>query len=265
MNLPPEFELFTGQARRAVWLAYREAQRFDHDSLASVHLLAGLVRDEAGEIATAFREQSIEPAKVVDAIEESLERIPANPGLPIYMTPRVNKALAAAIDLAFRERQARAGPAHLLLAMIGDPETMTRAVLENASFDCERGERTLCAAAADPDRDTLLHQSGFDADRVPLDPSADELMQLIAGRWSAKGPAAVVHDLGLEENAKLSYHAYLNLIDPAAQSSGSYAGEDADLSLRGPNELHRVPAYAMLSCLLFLMALTVLLVAVWGK
>jgi ATP-dependent Clp protease ATP-binding subunit ClpC len=79
MDAVLQFEKLTGQARRAVWLAYQEAQRFDHDYLASEHLLAGLLREGSTEIAAVFREQDIKPEEVIEKLEMTLAQ--AQPGI----------------------------------------------------------------------------------------------------------------------------------------------------------------------------------------
>src|SRR4051794_84798 len=105
------FESFTGQARRAVWLAYREAERFDHDFLSTEHLLAGLLRDGAGEIAAMLREQAIEPAAVLAEVESSLADEPVSSSSSFCLTPRLVRAFATAVELAWAAQERSAGPA----------------------------------------------------------------------------------------------------------------------------------------------------------
>jgi hypothetical protein len=182
MDAAPSFERLTGQARRAVWLAYQEAQRFDHDYLASEHLLAGLVREGSAEVVRVFREQQITPDEILERLEMTLAQTqPVSQATAIFLTPRAHRTLAAAIELARQEHATVAGPKHVLLAMLTDAENSTRAFLDDLGFDAPRGEQSLRDAALAPNRDMLVQAAPGGGDNVPIDPTAAQLTQLLAG------------------------------------------------------------------------------------
>src|SRR5438132_9787669 len=101
MDSAPNFALFTGQARRAILLAYQESQRFDLDYLASEQLLTGLVREGSAEVARVFSEQLIPTDEVIAKVEASLAGAePSSAATDIFLTPRARKSLDEAIDIA---------------------------------------------------------------------------------------------------------------------------------------------------------------------
>ncbi len=190
MDSAPQFDRFTGQARRAIWLAYQEAQRFDHDYLASEHLLAGLLREGSVEIARVFRDQDLKPDDVLEKLEMTLALTESGPDTAsIFLTPRAKQSLAQAVELARQAHAPLAGAPHILLSMMIDPETSTREFLENLGFDIERGERSLRDAALAPNRDLLVQAAPAGADGPRIDPTAFQLAQLLAG----DGPHVDLH------------------------------------------------------------------------
>lgn len=181
----PQFDRFTGQARRAIWLAYQEAQRFDHDYLASEHLLAGLLREGTADVASAFRDQDIEPAEILERLEASLaQATDGSLATVVSLTPRATQALLAAAEAARARGDERAGAADLLLALILDRESAIAGFLEDAGFDLEQAAAALRSAVDSPNRDLLVTASTNDSarpDGARVDPTAAQLAELFAG------------------------------------------------------------------------------------
>src|SRR5690242_11397016 len=86
------FGRFTGQARRAIWLGYQDAQRFEHDFLATEHLLIGLLREGARDVAEVFTRQSIEPRSVIEKLETLFVQATQGPEQAVIcLTPRARQ------------------------------------------------------------------------------------------------------------------------------------------------------------------------------
>lgn len=172
------FERFTGQARRAIWLAYHEAQRFDHDYLATEHLLMGLLREGAGDVADVFARQAIEPGSVIQKLETLLVQADAGPEqAAICVTPRAREAMTRAVELAEQAHLAEANSAHLFLALLIDPDAGSRSLLDDVGLNVARAEAELRSASAAPNRDRLVQSAAAAAGR--LDPTADQLAQML--------------------------------------------------------------------------------------
>ena len=185
MEPAPNFEQFTGQARRAILLAYQEAQRFDHDFLASEHLLGGIVREGSSEIAHVFREQGIGPDEILEKLEQSLAQAQPGPmSASICLTPRARYALVAAADLARDAQEGRVDSPQILLALIDDSEGTTRPFLEELGFDADRGCAALRQARVAPNRDLLVTVDDRELSRATanrVDPTAAQLTHLLSG------------------------------------------------------------------------------------
>lgn len=182
MDPAPNFELFTGQARRAILLAYQESQRFDLDYLASEQLLAGLVREGSTDIARVFGEQLIPADEVLSKVEASLAATDeTSAATDIFLTPRARQALDDAVDFARQTHQPQASPAHILRALLADSEGSIHGLLEDLGFDVERGLRVLGDGAAAVNRD-LLVQSSPSSEGARVDPAPQQLAQLFAGQ-----------------------------------------------------------------------------------
>lgn len=185
MESLPNFELFTGQARRAIWLAYQEAQRFDHDYLASEHLLAGVLREGSLEIAKVFRDQGIATTEIVEKLEPLLAQAEPRPLVPnVCLTPRAVRALNAAVDLALHVGDRRANSPQLLQAIINDPDSVARKFLDELGFDAHRGAADLRDASVAPNRDQLVTSAVSESDlnrpeSSRVDPTAAQLAQLL--------------------------------------------------------------------------------------
>jgi hypothetical protein len=181
MHPAPEFERFTGQARRAIWLAYQEAQRFEHDFLASDHLLAGLLREGSREISHVFREQHVESDDILAKLEMALAQSqPAPSAGSVFLTPRANRELFEAVQLARQGHATQANATHILLAMLADPDGSTREFLEQLGLDVERAGASLRRAALAPNRDLLVQAASLGADAGRADPTPAQLAQLLA-------------------------------------------------------------------------------------
>src|SRR5262249_53772005 len=58
------FQGLSGQARKAVQLAYREARRLDQDCVSSQHLLVGVLEEGSGTVARLLAARGLTPEKV---------------------------------------------------------------------------------------------------------------------------------------------------------------------------------------------------------
>src|SRR5437868_6418494 len=130
------FERFTGQARRVLWLAYQEAQRFDHDFVGAEHLLIGVLREGSDDILALLRRHGLDRDVVVAQLDPVLLSANPNPmGGQAYLTPRVERVLEHAVQAAAREGLPQAGVGHLLVALLADPETETQRILTDLGVD----------------------------------------------------------------------------------------------------------------------------------
>ncbi len=125
-------ENFTERAQRAVQLAAREAERFNHPYIGTEHLLLGLVALDEGVAVEVLEDMDVE----LDDVRIAVERMVGFGGetktkgeLPY--TPRSKKVLHLAMAEAQAMNQPLAGTEHLLLALLREGEGVAAQVLQS--------------------------------------------------------------------------------------------------------------------------------------
>ena len=150
------FDVYTLQARRAVFFARSEASEFGSDRIESHHLLLGLLRADA-----ALRDRFL-PSQDA-AIRETLvarfpfgKEIPTHADLPISKEAKHN--LAYAQEEASRMK-AKCGPKvrteHLLLGLLREEGSFAAELLRDRGLELAAVRKQI-AAGPFPDQDDLL-------------------------------------------------------------------------------------------------------------
>ncbi len=124
------FERFTDRARRVMGLANQEAQRFNHESIGTEHILLGLIKEGSGVAANVLRNLGVDLKRVRMEIEK---KVPSGHEMVtmgrLPFTPRAKKV----IELAFEEARALGhnyvGTEHLLLGLLRESGGVAAQVL----------------------------------------------------------------------------------------------------------------------------------------
>ncbi len=130
-------QIFSEPSRKSIELANDEARRLNHDYIGTEHLLLGLIRGGPNKVTQIFEDASLEPQKLVLAIEDVIQpntnAACAKKSLPV--TARSKKCL----ELAKLEAQALQSkeiePEHILLALLKDDEGVATQILSMYDFD----------------------------------------------------------------------------------------------------------------------------------
>ena len=132
------FGNFTARAQRAIQLAAREADRFNHPYIGTEHLLLGLVALGEGVAVEVLEELDV----ALDDVRIAVERMVGFGGetktkgeLPY--TPRTKKVLQLAVAEARAMQQQLAGTEHLLLALLREGEGVAAQVLQSLNVRME--------------------------------------------------------------------------------------------------------------------------------
>jgi ATP-dependent Clp protease ATP-binding subunit ClpC len=132
-------ERFTRPAGRVVELAGEEAKDLGHGWLGTEHLLLGLLREWEGVGPRALRASGLElgfarrrTVELVGSAGEAGQRV----GEP-RPTPRARRLLRRAEPEAWRRGAAKAGTAHLLLVLLGDPDGLAYKIVADAGVSPE--------------------------------------------------------------------------------------------------------------------------------
>src|SRR5687768_9820849 len=111
------WQRFTERARKVVFYAQEEAQKFGEGYVSTEHLLLGLVRAE-GTAIEVLKALKIGANRVRQEVEKQLPRGDARPSQDMTLTPRAKRV----IDLAYRNAKNLndnfIGTEHLLLGLI---------------------------------------------------------------------------------------------------------------------------------------------------
>ncbi|MFA6632678.1 MAG: ATP-dependent Clp protease ATP-binding subunit, partial [Kiritimatiellia bacterium] len=160
------FGHFTERAQRALQLAAREAERFNHPYIGTEHLLLGLVALGEGVAVEVLEELGVS----LDDVRIAVERMVGFGGdtktkgeLPY--TPRTKKVLQLAVSEAQSMQQQMVGTEHLLLALLREGEGVAAQVLQSLNVRIDEvldGVRRCLEAMEEADEE----EDGFDpADR----------------------------------------------------------------------------------------------------
>jgi ATP-dependent Clp protease ATP-binding subunit ClpC len=132
------FEKFSERARRVLSLANEEAQRFNHNYIATEHILLGLVRETDGVAAKVLSNLGVERNKVRSAVEFIIGRGERAATGEKGLTPRTKKVVELAVDEARRLNHHYIGTEHLLIGLLREGEGVAAGVLESLQVNLDK-------------------------------------------------------------------------------------------------------------------------------
>lgn len=122
------FERFTDHVRRALVLAQDEARGLDHRTIGTQHLLLGLIQEDEGVAAMAFRALDIAHEAVRDCVTEQ-NVAHGSPEGHIPFTRRAKKVLELSLREALQLGHNYVGTGHVVLGIIREGEGLGAAAL----------------------------------------------------------------------------------------------------------------------------------------
>lgn len=134
---------FSPDVGKIVRLANQEAHRFNHEYIATEHLLLGLVKHRDNLAAKLLRKRGID-TRIIRAEVEKLVR--SGPDMvtahKLPMTPRAKRVLELALEEAAALAHEGAGPEHLLFGLLRERDGVAGQVLSALGVDlfATRGE-----------------------------------------------------------------------------------------------------------------------------
>ncbi|HCM88621.1 MULTISPECIES: ATP-dependent Clp protease ATP-binding subunit [Vagococcus] len=130
-------ELFTEKAKKALENAQLQAKYFKQDSVATEHLLLGLIKEPKGIAGKVLRSFDLNEEQIFEEIEQITQygqKVTKYTGLLPY-SPRAKQILSYASAEAKRIGAPNVGTEHILLALIKDEEVLGARVLTNLEID----------------------------------------------------------------------------------------------------------------------------------
>lgn len=173
------FTHLTGQARRVLQIAHREAFGRNHDYLGTEHLLFAMLHESTGGVRRILETCGVPANALIDELDDEL--VPANRVLDIEKLP-----LTGSVQRALHVAQAEAsvtksqvGLEHLLLGVLQEEDSQAAQILHNWGIDLERARAEVAKRDVAENRD---HQVATSLPPIPgtrRDPTPEELEDAI--------------------------------------------------------------------------------------
>ncbi|OGV61321.1 MAG: NDP-hexose 4-ketoreductase [Lentisphaerae bacterium RIFOXYC12_FULL_60_16] len=130
------FSNFTPRAQRAIQLARKEADRFNHPYVGTEHLLLGLIALQEGVAVEVLQRMGVSIEKVRMEVERAVGQGPETKTVGnVPFTPRSKKVLQLATAEAQALNHTYVGTEHILLGLLREGEGVAAQVLNNLNVD----------------------------------------------------------------------------------------------------------------------------------
>ena len=184
------FERFTDQARQVVVLAQEEARLMRHGHIGTEHLLVGLARVGDDVATPMLAGHGLTPEKTRAEVVAIIGVGNVEPGGQLPFTPAAHDALGATLRESLELGHDRVEPAHLLLGVLRQRDSVARRVLAGAGAHPTESREEVERRLAETTGETLPRRS----------PLADgEVLLQILERGGAV--AAWLRERGVDEQA----------------------------------------------------------------
>jgi len=135
------WQRFTERARKVVFFAQEEAQKFGEGYVSTEHLLLGLVRESDSVAARVLERLGVSLSRIRAEVEKQLPRGDARPSQEMTLTPRAKRVIDLAYDEARNLNNNYIGTEHLLLGLIREGDGLAGRVLAKLGVDLDRARR----------------------------------------------------------------------------------------------------------------------------
>lgn len=139
------WQRFTERARKVVFYAQEEAQKFGEGYVSTEHLLLGLVRESDSVAARVLEKLGVSLNRIRTEVEKQLPRGDARPSQDMTLTPRAKRVIDLAYDEARNLNNNYIGTEHLLLGLIREGDGLAGRVLQKLGVELEKARREVMA------------------------------------------------------------------------------------------------------------------------
>jgi ATP-dependent Clp protease ATP-binding subunit ClpA len=145
-----KWDIFTERARRAVAAAHEEAKRLGHDRFGTHHLLLGIIAESTSDAASVPALRDVDLIAARDAVERLAPRKQASQPQDVPFSHRARHAIELAFGEARRLKHDLIGTEHLLLGIIGQPESTGARALAALGIDIDQVQIDLRTPSVQP-------------------------------------------------------------------------------------------------------------------
>lgn len=139
------WQRFTERARKVVFYAQEEAQKFGEGYVSTEHLLLGLVREPDSVAARVLDRMGVSLSRVRAEVEKQLPRGDARQSQEMALTPRAKRVIDLAYDEARNLNNNYIGTEHLLLGLIREGDGLAGRVLNKLGVPLDRARSEVMA------------------------------------------------------------------------------------------------------------------------
>jgi len=139
------WQRFTERARKVVFYAQEEAQKFGEGYVSTEHLLLGLVRESDSVAARVLEKLGVSLNRIRAEVENQLPRGDARPSQDMTLTPRAKRVIDLAYDEARNLNNNYIGTEHLLLGLIREGDGLAGRVLAKLGVELEKARKEVMA------------------------------------------------------------------------------------------------------------------------
>ena len=151
------WQRFTERARKVVFYAQEEAQKFGEGYVSTEHLLLGLVRESDSVAARVLEKLGVSLNRIRAEVEKQLPRGDARPSQDMTLTPRAKRVIDLAYDEARNLNNNYIGTEHLLLGLIREGDGLAGRVLAKLGVELEKARKEVMSLQ---DNETQTKSSG---------------------------------------------------------------------------------------------------------
>jgi len=139
------WQRFTERARKVVFYAQEEAQKFGEGYVSTEHLLLGLVRESDSVAARVLEKLGVNLNRIKAEVEKQLPRGDSRASQDMTLTPRAKRVIDLAYDEARNLNNNYIGTEHLLLGLIREGDGLAGRVLAKLGVELEKARREVMA------------------------------------------------------------------------------------------------------------------------
>jgi ATP-dependent Clp protease ATP-binding subunit ClpC len=139
------WQRFTERARKVVFYAQEEAQKYGEGYVSTEHLLLGLVREPDSVAARVLDRLGVSLNRIRTEVEKQLPRGEARQSQEMTLTPRAKRVIDLAYDEARNLNNTYIGTEHLLLGLIREGDGLAGRILAKLGVELDRGRREVMA------------------------------------------------------------------------------------------------------------------------
>ncbi|MBX3096359.1 MAG: ATP-dependent Clp protease ATP-binding subunit [Fimbriimonadaceae bacterium] len=167
------WQRFTERARKVVFYAQEEAQKFGEGYVSTEHLLLGLVRETDSVAARVLERLGVGLMRIRGEVEKQLPRGEVRPSQDMTLTPRAKRVIDLAYDEARNLNNNYIGTEHLLLGLIREGDGLAGRVLAKLGIELDRARREVMALQDTETQSRGSSSSGSSGERRSKEEKAD--------------------------------------------------------------------------------------------